>query len=364
LGYAETSDAGVAIALWTAYSLFGASFLCLLGSLSLRFFRYRKERKQKKLEVIWRPVLYAVISGEVPTDLPKLHQRDIPSFGVIWLSLYQRVRGDSAQSLLDLLTSLSIPNALLKLLQSRSTDNKLMALMLMTALKDERALPYARTLLDHSYDLLSHTAAKMLMVKSPETAIPMVLSRLTQQNWPLHKINSLLDTVPSEILLLDYLSQAVATAPQSHIPLLLDITHTQAEREFGAISRNALARFPDDTDIIVTILGLTISPHFTPLARMACQHQDANVRRAGIQAIAKLSLEDEQPVLEQALHDSDWLTQRCAATALMSLPTMNSAKAQTLLNSLHEETAKSHLLEAMYHKGWLLPDNWQATEAV
>lgn len=364
MGYVETSNAGVAVALWTAYGLFGASFLCLLGSLALRFLRYRKERKQKQLEVIWRPIIYAVISGEVPSDLPKLKLGDIPSFGVIWLSLYQRVRGDSAQSLLDLLTSLSIPQALPKLLQSRSTDNKLIALMLMTALKDERALPYAKAMLDHSYDLLSHTAAKMLMVKSPETAIPMVLSRLTQQNWPLHKINSLLDTVPSEIRLLDFINQAIATAPQKHIPLLLNISHAQVEREFGAISRDALARFPDDTDIIVTVLSLTISPHFTPLARMACQHQDANVRRAGIQAIAKLSPEDEQPVLEQALHDHDWLTQHCAANALMSLPTMNSNKAQTLLNSLREETAKAHLLEAMYHKGWLQPDNWQATEAV
>ncbi|MDP1539542.1 MAG: HEAT repeat domain-containing protein [Moraxellaceae bacterium] len=364
MGYAETSNAGIAIALWTAYGLFGASFLCLFASLTLRFFRYRKERKQKRLEAIWRPVIYAVVSGEIPTDLPRLKQRDIPNFGIVWLSLYQRVRGDSAQSLLDLLTALSIPEALPKLLQSRSTDNKLIALMLMTALKDERALPHAQALFDHSYDLLSHMAAKMLMVRSPETAIPMVLSRLTQQNWPLHKINSLFDTVPSEILLLDFLSQAIATAPQSHIPLLLDIVHTQAEREFGAIARNALARFPDDADIIITVLSLTISPHFTPLARTACRHENTLVRRAGITAIAKLSLDDEQLVLEQALNDNDWLTQRCAATALMSLPTMTSTKAQTLLNSLPEGMARSHLLEAMYHKGWLLPDSWQATEAV
>lgn len=364
MAYAETSNTGIVIALWTAYGLFGASLLCLLGSMLLRFFRYRKEAKQKKLEAIWRPVMYAVVSGELPSNLPKLYKRDIHNFGVIWLGIYQRLRGDSAQSLLDLLVALSVPAELPKLLRSRKTDNKLMALMLMTALKDERAVPAARVLLDHPYDLLSHMAAKLLMVKSPETAIPMVLARLSKQNWPLHKINSLLDTVPSETLLLDYLTQAITSAPRSHIPLLLDITYTQDERNFVSLSRQALARFPDDADTIITILNLTISPNFTPLARMACLHKDTNIRCAGFKAIARLSLEDEQPILERALHDGDWQIQRCAAIALVSLPTMGSAKAQALLNGLPEGTAKAHLLEAMYHKKWLLPTNWQAMEAV
>ncbi len=362
--YAETSKAGLDIALWTAFILFAASFLCLFTSLVLRFLRYRKEARQEQLEAIWRPVIYGVVSGELPSNLPTLNKRDITSFAIIWLAIYQRVRGDSAQSLLDLLISLEIPAHLPKLLASRNTDNKLIALMLMTALKDERAISQVDELVDNSYDLLSHMAAKMLMVKAPEKAIPMVLARLDQQNWPLHKINALLDTAPCEIQLLNFINQAIATAPPAHIPLLLEITHTQAEREFGAISRAALARFPDNEDIITVILSLTISPHFTALARFACLHQNPKVRRAGLQAIAKLSLEDERPVLTNALHTSDWQTQRCAATALVNLPTMNNDKAQKLLNDLPDGTAKAHLLEAMYQKSWLLPAQWQPSEAV
>jgi hypothetical protein len=364
LVYADPSSTGPNIVLWTAIILFGSSFACLIVSFYLRWIRKRTENKQAQLEAVWRPILYAIVAGTVPSVMPTLRKRDVPHFGVIWLNMYQRLRGDSAQALLDLLLSLGITQVLPKLLSSRNTDHKLIAFMLMTALKDERATPLATTLFDHHYYLLSHTAAKMLMVKTPEAAIPMLLSRITQLDWPIHKINTLLNLAPDREQLAHFLSIAIDTAPVSHMAALLEITFDQTETEFGTLSRQALKRFPDDADTITSILQLTNSYQFLPLAAAACRHRHPAVRCAGLKALINLGSQHELTTIELALNDDNWEVQHHAALAMIHNPAMTPEKAQKLLQSLPEGSARLHLLEAMYHKNWLLPENWYAAEAV
>lgn len=362
--YADPSDASLNIVLWVAYALFGASLLCLVGSLALRKLRNNKEKKLAALEVVWRPILYSIVAGETPTILPVLHKRDIPAFSTIWLKMHQRLRGDSAQALLDLLVSLNVTAHLPKMLNARNTDNKLIALLLMTALKDTRALTQAKNLFDHSYELLSFTAAKMYMVIAPEVAVPMVLARVNNANWPRHKINSLLNNLSDKVPLVNFLRSAVEAAPAQQIPELLRVTFSQSEQSFGAISRLALARFPEDEQVITTVLELTNSNNFLPLADSACRHKNPVVRRAGVKALNKLSIDYELPILEQTLQDQDWQVQHYSALALVENPKMTQDKAQALLKNLPDGSAKAHLLEALYHRHWLLPENWQPQEAV
>lgn len=335
-----------------AATLFLCSLLCLLSSLMMRWLRLRREARNLAVESQWRPICFSAMVGDVPDTLPDLPAADIWAFVEIWIDSAERIRGaDAQQGLLNLGARLGLAARLKPWLTSRTTDNRLLALLALGLLRDKSALSVVRASLDDDYPLISLAAAKALMEIDPVEGLPELLRRLDRPGWPQGRVRQLLALAPRD-LLMQTVQLAIEEFDASAIPSLLRTLHALSSQHFDAAARLTRLRFPHDERILETLLDLTSNPAELALARQSCRHGNPQVRRAALTALSRLGDATDDELIRERLEQDTWHNQQLAARVLISSVGMTAAKAAATISSLRSEQARLHWLEAIHRKGW------------
>lgn len=352
MAFAVSSDPNLAIVAWTAVALFGASLACLLASLLLRWQRQREYDHHEAVSNRWRPLLYAVIAGETlpPVALP---EKDWVPFCMTWLRLYEQVKGSSQEALIRALHQLDLRNRLLTKLRGNDTDDHLLALLMLGALREPLVIGPAHRMMNSRYELLSSVAARALLRVEPEAALPTLLGQLNRPGWSVARLVSKLLPVSSPIRRKHYL-RAVDWVAEDQLPALLELVARTEADTFASVADRALHRQPYGLEILVTVLSHTRVPQHLKLAKVALGHPDSRLRLAALSAYQALgSLADIERILG-ALDDQAWQVQAAAARTLVSWPDMTPPDARQLLAALPADSrGRPYLFEAMYQKGWI-----------
>lgn len=199
------------------------------------------------------------------------------------------------------------------------SKQKLLAIVTLGNLGEEKA---AETLMKlgerHNY-LLALTALRALMKINPQKYVDYFMKLLiNRQDWPLPQVVVTLKEIGADIISKP-LSSAILSAPDSMKPKLislLDLVHTH--ESFLTIKQ--LLESTKNPEIISATLSILKDPKCVEFAKAHLRHAEWFVRIQAARAIGRLGQKTDVELLVPLLSDQNWWVRYRSAEAIARLP--------------------------------------------
>lgn len=261
----------------------------------------------------------------------------------LWNDLRQSLQGESAAYLNGLLQELELRQALLPLLDSRRSGEKIAAIQALGHLHEAEAWkPLVRLALTGD-SMLAFQALRALLMISAEAALPVLLEVLRKhRDWSRSRLLGTLRRHPSPRLVAP-LGEALLSALQERdFELARDLALLLGALRYPAILpylRELLVQQPSVrlVDIAAEILGEMRDASALPVLAQLTRHDDIGVRRQAIRAIGKMAGPEQIPALLDALSDPDWWVVYAAIEALHQIPGIRPEKLAELYARPHAQ---------------------------
>jgi hypothetical protein len=341
------SDPHLLAAFWTGV---GALLLTLaLGAqiVILRVSLRRRERRARMVVASWRPILSAAAVGNVPEHLPHLASQDRLTFMKLWVHLHASLRGHASAGLNTIAMRLHCDSFCRTLLEQGRHEESLLATFVLGYMQDRQSQTALQRRIRSKDGIASLHAAWALMLIDPEQAAPDVVAlAISRQDWVFSQVVAILRDGgrPCMQALIGQIAELAPYALPKALRIAEGIQATLDDDLHERLMRHA------STEIVAMALRLAATSRLLPLVRELAVHTDWNVRVQAAKALGRIGEREDIDILMRLLSDNQWWVRYRAAQALASLPYVNRADLDVLVDRLEDRYGRDMMRQVIAEK--------------
>lgn len=323
---APVQDTAVAVLTALVIFLFASIALLLGFSLFTRALRERANARQARFNGRWEPVLHAMMAGDDVTP-PPLARGERILFILLWLRMMGYVRDDAAHGLIECARKLDMARILLRMLDSGSPQNRLLAMRMAGALRVPEAVA-----------ALQRKAAQRRPRSSLEAAAALLKIDASRGFDALRELLAHLEWSPGAMVgvirlggegATPMLSSLLATLPAGAGKQVVRLIELLEDHGTLPALRERLLGNRDEGEIAVLLHALGKLGGASDRAAMLpfLRHRGWPVRMQAASALGVLGLPADGERLAPLLRDPQWWVRYRAAQALFRLRGADFARA-------------------------------------
>jgi HEAT repeat protein len=322
----------------------------LAAVLLLRLHALAGAARERTIARRWQSVLVRCVESSVP-GARRLPRSEAHVFLHAWNRMHESLMGESKQRLNALARALGADEIALRYLRGRNARRRLIAIVTLGNLRDERALERLVPLLGDSSPVVSMRAAQALLRIQGGEALPTLLAALARRpDWPLPRVISLLRELGAPSAVGRALATTILEVQGSEDPapvarLLRLVEAADAERLRAAVLQ--VLRRSRDTETIAAALAALRQPDDAELARSFASHPEWLVRMESARALGRLGTRADLDNLVRLLSDANWWVRYRAAHAIVNLPWLERHQVEHLQRALPDRFAADALRQAI-----------------
>ena len=336
VAFTAPADPILAAAYWTGI---GALFLTLLlGAqiIRLRMALRRRERREARALVRWRPVLNAAIVGDMPDALPRLPKADRPHFIKLWVHLQASLRGEAGAALNDVARRLGVQKDARAMLARGPRTERLLATLLLGHLGDRESWHTLRALADSPDVTLSLSALWALVRIDPHAAAAYLTPLFVERDdWAMSHVAGILKEASAPVA--GVLADLLPSLPAERLPRALRIAEALRIDLPADVLSAALASA--DIELVTAALRIVATPGLRDQVRGLLAHAHWQVRVLAAKALGRIGDRSDVDRLSALLADREWWVRYRAAQAIVDLPWLGRAELDALQASLTDRFA-------------------------
>lgn len=345
----DQSDLTLRIGTIAAISIYSAVFLLLLGILSLRYIRLKKDQRRHTVTETWRPLLAECVI-EVPATLPPLTSHDHLVLLYLWNHCYESIRGDARENLKELARRTGTDRLAKELLHARLLRRRLLAIVTLGHLQDRSVWNELAAMLEADNAFVSLVAAKALLHIDANAAVPLVIPVISRRkDWSPLKVVAIFEPAGADIAAEAIAQAACLASPEIGSRLIRHLAATQSQHALPPL-RALLQKGPPSDDLLAACLflfGECSDPRDVVTIRAHLSHPTWYVRLQAASALGKVGIEEDEARLLALLDDEHWWVRYRAAEALSNLPWMTPERLTQLHKTLTTVESQEHLFPFM-----------------
>jgi hypothetical protein len=354
LAFATASDPIVGLALWAGIGSLVASVAMLAAVLMLRLRALAGAARERRIAKRWQSVLVRCVESAAPKNRP-LPRSEAHIFLHIWNRMHESLMGEAKQRLNELARALGADQIALRYMRGRNARRRLIAIVTLGNLHDERALEQLVLLLADPSPVVSLRAAQALLRIQGGEALPTLLAALAgRPDWPLARVISLLRELgaPAAVgraLAATMLDALASGNPELLVRLLGLVEAADAERLRAAVLQ--VLRRSRDAQTVAAALAALRHPGDAQVARAFAPHPEWLVRMESARALGRLGTQADLHNLVKLMSDANWWVRYRAAQAIVDLPWLERHQIEHLQRALPDRFAADALRQAIAERG-------------
>ena len=186
-----TSDPLLNVVLWATAILAVVATAMTIWAGTLRFRQTLHAARESRLVARWRPLLLETVDA-IPSHLPRVKQPDWFVFLILWNQFHASIRGPARHRLKAVALRLRMDSAARGLLDTRSVDNRLVAVTTLGHLGDQDSWNIVEEIARSPKPLLSMAALRSLFFIDASRATAVALSSLgARSDWPTAQLKAI-----------------------------------------------------------------------------------------------------------------------------------------------------------------------------
>ena len=335
----------------------------MLQVLAFRGMVVFRQRKRRRVEKFWQPILLESVATAACLRVPRLKRAEAYEFLTVWNCLYEALHDTSGEKLNETARAAGADIAARRFLKKTNVRQRLMAVTALGNLRDEESWDALDELAVQSADaILSFAAAQALMQIDAEKAIKIVMPLVASRNdWALEAVSTMFQKAGADVISLplskaviaacrtDYIKQD-ADAMAQHAPRLINLMRLAHPRFVTYVVRYVLLTMTD-IEVIAAALKVYEDPAILPAVRKLLGDERWQIRVNAANAIGRTggTAQDEE-FLIGALHDKQWWVRYRAAQALAGLPSVNLEKLENYASTQTDDFARDILRQVIAEK--------------
>ena len=323
----------------------------LAAVLLLRIQLLLRISQERRLTARWRPVLAQCVDG-IPAKIPRIVRSDQYFVLRLWNYHHALMRGQASEHLNALIRRTGLVDAALRMLKHGNMQHRLLAIMTLGNLREERLLHEFQQLADDISPFISLAAVQALLQTDPVASLPWLLIRIgRREDWPLTRVLIMLRELGPDMVsrpLADAL-QAAAAAPDAdvQVPRLIKLLELAHPAVAAPAVRSAIALAGDNIDVLASSVRALADPRDRELACSYARHPAWQVRVTAVIALRRFAAPEDRKLLVDMLSDPHWWVRHSAAETLLALPFVTVADLRKIQRILPDRYAVDTLREAI-----------------
>lgn len=336
------------IAFWAGRLIFAFVAGTFIIILVIEWLLVLRGRREKKFMTVWEPIL-SLSTVETVEKLPVLQSKNRVFFLVLWNHYQQSLKGEPKENLNKLVRHIGLNSKILRDLRSFSTHKKLLAIMTVGHLREERAWDYLIKL-SHSRNIpLSLMAARALLLIDLDKGLPQFMNLLIERcDWSPALVGSVLKEAGADAIS-SPLAAAALNAPEKMVARLVEY-FSIAHQEKVSFAIHQILSDSQDPETIAACLRVLSDPNDLETARYYLKHPAWFVRVQAANFIGRYGCQEDQNVLIPLLSDSEWWVRYKSSVALASLPKMTASRMREIYLDQTDRYARDMLDQAIAEK--------------
>lgn len=328
---------------WIAGGGVALSVLLLLCVTLMRRSADASTQRAKKIRKMWLNVLQSGTGR-----LPRLQKQEVPVFLLLWNESQEAACAlgeephalDVRMHLQDVAHRLGVERIARRLLRSRETATRLLAIESLGYLREASAIPQLRTLSESESSLLSFAAARALLQIDQAFAERFVALMCRRSDWPPARVEAVVEE--ERTALASPITDRIAGAPVAGSPSLVPYLAFFGPARSLPVLRRLLERCDDVPTLcaVLKVLGGLGSAEDAPLAATYATHEDWRVRVQSANALGLLGDVSQIPLLAVLLNDAHWWVRYRSAQAIARIDRTGTTELGSLLKTLQDRYAR------------------------
>ncbi len=313
-----TSDPLLNVVLWATAILAVVTTAMTIWAGTLRFRQTLHAGRESRLVARWRPLLLETVDA-IPSHLPRVKQPDWFVFLILWNQFHASIKGPARHRLKAVALRLRMDSAARGLLDTRSVDNRLVAVTTLGHLGDQDSWNIVEEIARSPKPLLSMAALRSLFFIDASRATAVALSSLgARSDWPTAQLKAIVaeadqSTVSEELV------QAAEIAVPSELPRLIALMDSADATMMTRFLRRLLRTSRDDEALIACLKSRHL-PKDLELLTPLMKSSSWQVRTQLARALGSIISRGEEHLLITLLSDEVWWVRFRAAQSLALLP--------------------------------------------
>lgn len=346
------TDKALEMVIYLDLALIVLTLTLLLFVVVFRLRTIIRQRRQKKFEQVWLPILEQCMY-ELPEMLPPLKSGDLMNFLMLWNGMQENIRGEVRNNLNFLARWLKIDGKLKKLLRKGNLSERLMAI---NTVGHMRSMALWEELVDivqeNETQMIVMLAAKALARMNDKQAAFVVIPLIAvYKEWPLTEVAAIVSEMRPESVT-EALGDVIVRVPESVVPRLMRFLRFATAEKALAIVLDLLEKY-ENAEVIaacVNVIGDVGYGRYIELVRRYAGHASWIVRLQAVYALGKIGTPDDVSLLLNLLADREWWIRYRAARSLIALPSMQAQQLEGILTRLTDNYAADALRQALTEK--------------
>ncbi len=315
-------DTETTIALWSIAAVVVTTVVLFVYTIGLRLATIGAARRRRRLLAEWREVFATSILDESHAreqPLPRIHRNHELDLLEEWNRARSSVEGAAAANLITLAERAGLPAIAGRLLRSRRTRSRILAVQTLGHLRDRAHRDAVRAFVDHENTALSITAAVALVDIDPDFAVGVLLPMIeTRRDWPKSRVSLFLRIAGSERIS-EPMFRAIRSADNRGKTYLLQFARLVEASVLDALVED-LIRETNDPGVLNAALKLVSGFAGVPRIATLTRHDAWFVRMQTAKVLGRVGQEEHLKLLEALLADTEWWVRYRAAQAIAGLP--------------------------------------------
>ena len=328
---------------WVAAAGVALSVLLVICVTLMRQNADARAQRATKSRKMWLNVLQSGTGR-----LPRLQKQEIPVFLLLWNESQEAAcaLGDQPHALevrthlQDVAHRLGVERIARRLLRSRETATRLVAIETLGYLREASATAQLRTLAESESSLLSFAAARALLQINHDFAERFVALMCRRADWSPARLEAIVEEERTALAapITERISAASGNQMRKLVPYL---AFFGPARSLPAV-RHLLERCNDALTLCAAlkVLGRIGSAEDAPLAATYATHEDWRVRVQSANALGLLGDASQIPLLAVLLNDAHWWVRYRSAQAIARLDRTGTTELANLLKTLQDRYAR------------------------
>lgn len=325
--FGRLSDPYLLAAAWTGTGALVLTLAIGLYIIALRDSLRQRQRQERHVIGVWRPLLNAALAGEPPAALPALARRDRLVFLKLWVRLHQSVRGEASTGLNQVGQALGCGAMAHDLLRSGQRARQLLAILALGHLRDRQAWDdLLRAAAGDDPSTSVHALWALVQIDPARAAQELAPLLLRRDDWALSQIAKILQDAHQHWT--PVLMAALPGLPPERVPAAMRLLEGLRAALPAPLLQGLLRH--ESVEVLIAVLRMAAVPDMLELVRGQLHHDDWRVRLQAARALGRIGDGSDVPRLQGMLCDSQWWVRYRAAQALADMPFLTGADIQAV----------------------------------
>lgn len=328
---------------WVAAGAVALAVLLVVCVTLMRRSADARAQRAKKIRKMWLNVLQSGTGR-----LPRLQEQEIPVFLLLWNESQEAACAlgeqphalDVRTHLQDVAHRLGVERVVRRLLRSRETAMRLLAIESLGYLREASAIPQLRAITESESSLLSFAAARALLQIDHAFAERFVALMCRRMDWSPARLEAVVEE--ERTALAAPIAERIDAAPVDVVRKLVPYLAFFGPARSLPVVRHLLERCDDALTLcaVLKVLGRLGSAEDAPLAASYATHEDWRVRVQSANALGLLGDTSQIPLLAVLLNDAHWWVRYRSAQAIARLDRTGTTELANLLKTLQDRYAR------------------------